>query len=200
MEQEQNIESLLELYLENSNTLSILDKLLKNERSNLHLKGLSGSSIGFVASACIQKINRPFLFVLNDKEEAAYFFNDLSNILGPEQIYFFPSSFKRSVQYGQTLSEAVIQRTDVLNLLPKLSHHPTLNVAIVTYPDALFEKVVTIENLEKNTLIIKKGEKIPPTFIMDLLEEYGFERVEFVSEPGQYSIRGSIVDIFSGNA
>ncbi len=200
MEKELNIDSLLELYLQNSNTLNIVSSLLKNEQSNLFVKGLSGSSIALVASACITKLNRPFLFILNDKEEAAYFFNDLTNILSAEQTFFFPSSYKRSVQYGQTLSEAVIQRTDVLNLLPKLAHHPTLNIAIVTYPDALFEKVVTVENLEKNTLIIKKGEKIPPSFIKDLLEEYGFERVEFVFEPGQYSIRGSIVDIFSFSA
>lgn len=197
MAHEQKIESILELYLKESNTQSIVNYLLKDESSNIFLKGLSGSSIGFVASACITKLNRPSLFILNDKEEAAYFFNDLSNILKPEQIYFFPSSYKRSVQYGQALSEAVIQRTDVLNLLPKLHHNPSQNIAIVTYPDALFEKVVTIENLEKNTLFIKKGEKISPSFIVDLMEEYGFERVEFVYEPGQYSIRGSIVDIFS---
>lgn len=197
MEQVLNIDNILELYLQNSNTLNVVDSLSNNQPTNLFIKGLSGSSIGLVASACIKKSNRPFLFILTDKEEAAYFFNDLSNILSPEQIFFFPSSFKRSVQYSQTLSEAVIQRTDVLNLLPRLAHNSNLNIAIVTYPDALFEKVVTIENLEKNTLIIKKGEKIPPSFIMDLLDEYDFERVEFVYEPGQYSIRGSIVDIFS---
>ncbi|NVO11365.1 MAG: transcription-repair coupling factor [Bacteroidales bacterium] len=197
MEQAQNIDSILELYLSNRNTLQITDNIQSNPQANIYLKGLAGSSIGIVASACIKKLERPFLFILNDKEEAAYFFNDLSNILSPEQIFFFPSSYKRSVQYGQTLPEAVIQRTDVLNLLPRLSHNPNSSIAIVTYPDALFEKVVTIENLERNTLIIKKGEKIPPSFITDLLEEYGFERVEFVYEPGQYSIRGSIVDIFS---
>jgi len=200
MEQELHIDNILEFYLQNSNTLYIIDKLSKEEQPNLFLKGLSGSSIAFVASACIKKLNKPFLFILNDKEEAGYFFNDLSNILSPEQIYFFPSSYKRSVQYGQTLSEAVIQRTDVLNLLPRLHHNPNQAIAIVTYPDALLEKVVTVENLEKNTLIIRKGEKVPPSFIRDLLEEYSFERVEFVYEPGQYSVRGSIVDIFSFSA
>ncbi|MHC1703997.1 MAG: transcription-repair coupling factor [Tenuifilaceae bacterium] len=200
MEQDLHIGNILEFYLQNSNTLYILDKLSKGEQPNLFLKGLSGSSIAFVASACIKKLNKPFLFILNDKEEAGYFFNDLSNILSPEQIYFFPSSYKRSVQYGQTLSEAIIQRTDVLNLLPRLHHNPNQAIAIVTYPDALLEKVVTVENLEKNTLIIRKSEKVPPSFIRDLLEEYGFERVEFVYEPGQYSVRGSIVDIFSFSA
>ena len=200
MEQELNIENILELYLRNEKTLQIVDYISKGQHPNIFLKGLSGSSIGLVASACIKELNRPFLFILNDKEEAAYFFNDLSNILTPEQIYFFPSSYKRSVQYGQTLAEAVIQRTDVLNLLPRLHHNRNQGIAIVTYPDALLEKVVTIENLEKNTLVIKKGEKISPAFIIELLEEYGFERIEFVYEPGQYSIRGSIVDIFSFSA
>lgn len=200
MEQELNIENILELYLGNENTLQIVDHISKGGNPNIFLKGLAGSSVGLVASACIQKLNRPFLFILDDKEEAAYFFNDLSNILTPDQIYFFPSSYKRSVQYGQTLAEAVIQRTDVLNLLPRLHHNPNQRIAIVTYPDALIEKVVTVENLEKNTLLIKRGEKVSPTFIMELLEEYGFERVEFVYEPGQYSVRGSIVDIFSFSA
>ncbi len=197
MEQEQNIERIVDLYLNDSNIRQVADSISKDQHSNIFLKGLAGSSVGLVASTCINNQHQPFLFILNDKEEAAYFFNDLTHLLPPEQIYFFPSSYKRSVQYGQTLSEAVIQRTDVLNLLPKIHNNPSLNVAIVTYPDALFEKVVTLENLEKNTLKIKKGEKIPPSFIMELLEEYDFERVEFVSEPGQYSIRGSIVDIFS---
>lgn len=200
MEQELHIKNILELYLSNDNSLQIVDNLSKGKHPNIILKGLAGSSISLVASTCIIKLNRPFLFILSDKEEAAYFFNDLSNILSPDQVYFFPSSYKRSVQYGQTSSEAVIQRTDVLNLLPRLHHDPNQSIAIITYPDALIEKVVTVENLEKNTLLIKKSEKVSPSFIIELLEEYGFERVDFVSEPGQYSTRGSIVDIFSYSA
>lgn len=197
MEQELNIDHILELYLQNKNTLYIIDKLSNGEQQNLFIKGSSGSSMSLIAAACIKKLNKPFLFILNDKEEASYFFTDLTNVLPPEQIYFFPSSYKRSVQYGQTMSEAIIQRTDVLNLLPRLHHNPNQAVAIVTYPDALIEKVVTLESLEKNTLIIREGEKVPPSFIRELLEEYGFERVEFAYEPGQYSVRGSIIDIFS---
>ncbi len=200
MEQELRIDNIYSLYLNNENTLRIVDFITKGQNSNTFLKGLAGSSIGFVASACISKLNRPFIFILGDKEEAAYFFNDIANIITPEKAFFFPSSYKRSVQYGQPLAEAVIQRTDVLNLLPRLHHNPNQGIAIVTYPDALVEKVVTIENLEKNTLIIKRSEKISPTFIVELLEEYGFERIEFVYEPGQYSLRGSIVDIFSFSA
>ena len=197
MEQELHIDNILELYSRNSNIITLLDFVSKSEKSNIFLKGLSGSSAAFIASACIKKIEKPFLFILNDKEEAAYFYNDLSSILSPGQTYFFPSSYKRSVQYGQTSSEAIIQRTDVLNLLPRLHQNPNQIAAIITYSDALVEKIVTLENLEKNTLIISKGEKVSPSFIRDLLEEYGFDRVEFVYEPGQYSSRGSIIDIFS---
>lgn len=200
MEQELRIDSVLGLYSNNSNVIQITERLLNDQQPNIFVKGLAGSSVGLVAAACINRVDRPFIFILGDKEEAAYFFSDLSSILKPEQLFFFPSSYKRSVQYGQTISEAVIQRTDVLNILQKLHHNPNQKIAIVTYPDALFEKVVTIDNLEKNTLVVKKGEKVSPSFIMDLLEEYGFERVEFVYEPGQYSIRGSIVDIFSYSA
>ena len=166
MEDKLNIGNILEYYLRNEDTLKLAEFLSNDKNPNLFLKGLSGSSISFVASVCINKLNRPFLFILGDKEEAAYFYNDIANIITPEKAFFFPSSYKRSVQYGQTLAEAVIQRTDVLNLLPRLHHNPNQPIAIVTYPDALFEKVTTIENLEKNTLIIKRNEKISPSFIL----------------------------------
>ncbi|HOZ14136.1 MAG TPA: transcription-repair coupling factor [Tenuifilaceae bacterium] len=171
--------------------------LLENKPVSIYLKGLSGSSVSFVAANVLQSLSTPNVIIVNDKEEAAYLFNDLSGILPEGVSYFFPSSFKRSVQYGQTLSEAIIQRTDVLNLLPILRDNPNKQAIIITYPDAIFEKVVTIDKLQKNSLYLKKGEEISPDFINDILHEYGFERVDFVYEPGQFSIRGSIVDIFS---
>lgn len=164
--------------------------------SNLYLKGLTGSAVAFVLSD-LARIARPILTVVNDKEEAAYLYGDLTGLLPNGLIYFFPSSFKRSVQYGQTLPEAIIQRTDVLNLLPSLELNSAQPAIIVTYPDALFEKVVSVDLLKRHSLPVKKGEKISPDFINDVLVEYGFERVDFVYEPGQFSIRGSIVDVFS---
>ena len=174
-----------------------LCSMLAGAPPSIYLKGLSGSSISFVASGVLQQLNRPSLIVVNDKEEAAYLFNDLSGILSDDASFFFPSSFKRSVQYTQILSEAIIQRTDVLNLLPRLASKVNNRAIIVTYPDAIFEKVVSLDKLQRNSLYLKKGEKISPEFINDVLHEYGFERADFVYEPGQFSIRGSIVDIFS---
>ncbi len=197
MNQQTEIKKLSDLYLNRESTNSVLVEVKKGSSSKLYLKGLAGSSVSLVASAVLNQQENPFLFIVNDKEEAAYLYNDLSNLIGGNRVYFFPSSFKRSVQYGQTLPEGVIQRTDVLALLPRLYNNPKQRVAIITYPDALVENVATVETLEKNTLVIRKGEKVSQSFINELLDEYGFERVEFVFEPGQYSIRGSIIDIFS---
>lgn len=174
-----------------------LCSMLEVAPSSIYLKGLSGSSVSLVASGVLRQLNRPSLIVVNDKEEAAYLFNDLSGFLPDDTSFFFPSSFKRSVQYEQTLSEAIIQRTDVLNLLPRLTNNTSKKAIIVTYPDAIFEKVVSLDKLQRNSLYLKKGEKVSPDFINDVLHEYGFDKVDFVYEPGQFSIRGSIVDIFS---
>lgn len=197
MEKNIGIQQLAEIYHRGSNLNRIIEEIGNGSKATIYLKGLAGSSVSLVASSVISQVSRPFLFILNDKEEAAYFFSDLSNLINPELLYFFPSSFKRSVQYGQTLPEAVIQRTDVLTLLPRLHHHPDQTAVVITYPDALIEKVTTVDTLEKNTLIVRKGEKVTQSFINELLDEYGFERVEFVYDPGQYSVRGSIIDIFS---
>ena len=133
------------------------------------------------------------IFILKDREEAAFFFDDLQ-VLGRENdLLFFPSSYKRNIWHDHIDNENIILRTDVLN---KLSVKEK-NYLIVSYPEAIMEMVVSESGLQKNTLNVKTGEKLSIPFINDLLFEYGFERVEFVFEPGQYSIRGSIVDIFS---
>ncbi len=97
MEQELRIDNIYAHYLNNENTIRIVDDISKGQNPNIFLKGLAGSSIAFVASACISKLNRPFIFILGDKEEAAYFYNDIANIITQEKAFFFPSSFKRSV-------------------------------------------------------------------------------------------------------
>ena len=138
-------------------------------------------------------INYQALFILNDREEAAFFFDDLQVLGREEELLFFPSSFKRNIWHDHIDSENIILRTDVLN---KLSVKEK-NYLIVTYPEAIMEMVVSESGLQKHTLHVKTGDKLPISFVNELLFEYGFERVEFVFEPGQYSIRGSIVDIFS---
>lgn len=131
--------------------------------------------------------------LLNDREEAAYFYDDLNNLGQAENLLFFPSSYKRSVQFGHIEQENIVQRTEVLNQL-SLNEKPHI---ILSYPEALVETVISHDGLATNTLRIKKGDKISIEFINEFLYEYGFERVEFVYEPGQFSVRGSIVDVFS---
>lgn len=133
------------------------------------------------------------LFILNNREDAAFFFDDLQALGREEDLLFFPSSYKRNIWHENIDNENIILRTDVLNKLTVREK----NYLIVTYPEAIMELVVSEAGLQKNTLNIKTGEKLSISFINDLLFEYGFERVEFVFEPGQYSIRGSIIDIFS---
>jgi transcription-repair coupling factor (superfamily II helicase) len=131
--------------------------------------------------------------VLPEREEAAYFLNDLESLLEKE-VLFFPSSFRKSFEFTQVDNSHVLQRAEVLN---ELNHASEFGKIIVTYPEALAEKVIDRQALEKNTLEISVGNKLSIEFINEFLIEYEFERVDFVYEPGQFSIRGGIVDIFS---
>ncbi len=159
----------------------------------IHLKGLIGSAKTILLANLFQKSSKTFTILLNDKEEAAYFYDDLNNLGLAENTLFFPSSFKRSIHYGQTEQENIVQRTEVLNKI-WLNEKPYI---IVSYPEALVETVISQAGLKTNTLWVKKGDKISTDFLNEFLYEYGFERVEFVYEPGQFSVRGSIVDVFS---
>lgn len=131
-------------------------------------------------------------FIIPDHEDAAYFYNDLTHILGDDQVMFFPSAYKYAIQ-NEVDESGLILRTAVLNKVKNNGE----DLVVVTYPEALMEKVVTSESLSKNTLELKTGEKVSIAFIREVLYEYHFEEVEFVSEPGQFSVRGGIVDIFS---
>lgn len=178
----------------NSTTLkTIVNSIETNTVLKLHLKGLIGSSVAFISNSIFQKLPINQLFILNDKEEAAYLFNDLESILGEENVLFFPASYKRAYQTDDTDNANVLLRAEVLN---ELANSQSTKV-IVTFPEALSEKVVTKNNLEKNTLKIAVGEQYSIEFINEVLYEYGFEREDFVIEPGQFSIRGGIVDVFS---
>ncbi len=173
--------------------LKLLHEKIMEGKKQVFLKGLSGSSSGLFSSRFFVQFQSPMLFILDDKEAAAYFYNDLRNLLNDKILFFFPSSYKRSVQYQQTDGSNIILRTEVLNILTGR----VKNIIIVTYPEAIIEMVLTRQALKKNTLHLKKNEKISIPFIEELLDEYQFERADFVYEPGQYSVRGSIVDIFS---
>ncbi len=158
-----------------------------------HLKGLIGSSKTIILSNIFKSTSSNLVILLNDREEAAYFYDDLNNLGFEEFTLFFPSSYKRSVQYGQAEQENIVQRTEALL---KINQNQKQSI-LITYPEAAIESVISAKGLETNTLQVKKGDKISIEFINEFLYEFGFERVDFVYEPGQFSIRGSIVDIFS---
>lgn len=186
------LQQLTQVFSEHPARYSIEKYLNKNAKFRLHLKGLIGSSLPLLVSA-LQKQNRPQLFILTDKEEAAYFYNDLCSLVDENDVLFFPSSYKRSVQYEKTDNSNIILRAEVLNRLN--SKNPAS--FIITFPEAIVEKVISRTQLEENTLKITIGEKLSPEFVEEVLVDYEFERTDFVTEPGQYSIRGSIIDIFS---
>lgn len=173
---------------------SVISALRSDNRCNkIALTGLSGSSKSLILSTVFQNIQSTQVVVIPEKEEAAYFYNDLVSLLGDDIVFFFPSTYKRSVQYEQTEPANIVLRTEVLNHLASGKR----NGLIVTYPESVMEKVISKRNLKKNTFNISKGEKLSLEFLEEVLREYNFERVDFVYEPGQYSIRGSIADIFS---
>ena len=171
----------------------VLEKLKAPPGEKIHTLGLIGSAKTILLSNLFQSLNKNFTVLLNDREEAAYFYDDLNNLGFSENTLFFPSSHKRSIQFGDVEQDNIVQRTEVLN---KVSLNKARYI-IISYPEAIVEKVISQSGLETNTLQVKNGDRISTDFINEFLYEYGFERVDFVHEPGQFSIRGSIVDIFS---
>ncbi|HSD14115.1 MAG TPA: transcription-repair coupling factor [Flavobacterium sp.] len=157
------------------------------------MKGLIGSSLSFVIEALFQKTDLPYLLIFQDKEEAAYYLNDLESLINDQDVLFYPGSYRRPYQIEETDNANVLLRAEVLNRINSRKK-PAI---IVTYPDALFEKVVTRKELDKNTLKVAVGDSISIDFINEVLFEYNFKRVDFVSEPGEFSMRGGIIDVFS---
>lgn len=171
--------------------------LLGEERGNplrLHLKGLAGSSASLVAAALHQLLNRPFVFVLNDKEEAAYFQNDLQEFMEKKEVLYLTDAFKKPGHFDELNNSHVQLRTEALN---RIANSPARNELLVTYPEALMEKVVNTQALKKSTILIRMNERLDEDFMIEMLISYGFSRTDFVYEPGQFAIRGGIIDIFS---
>lgn len=163
------------------------------EGQSMAVKGLAGSLQSIAAAAVFSGSERPMLFVLQDKEEAAYFLNDLESLLGDRDIFFYPGSYRRPYEIEETDNANVLLRAEVLNRLNSRKKP----AAIVSYPDALFEKVVTRKLLSSHTFSLRVGDRISIDFLNETLFDYHFERVDFVVEPGQFSVRGGIVDLFS---
>ncbi len=176
-----------------SDKVKQIAEALETPLSKLQLKGLVGSSLSFVFQAVFKKSDKPFLLLLNEKEEAAYILNDLEQMIGSNDVLFYPSSYRRPYQIEETDNANVLLRSEVLNRINSRKKP----AVIVTYPEALFEKVVTRKELDKNTLKVVVGEQVSIDFINEVLFEYEFKRVDFITEPGEFSVRGGILDVFS---
>lgn len=175
-------------------------QLIDNSETRISLKGLIGSASTLFSSAILEELDAPSVFILKDKETAAYFYNDLENIFNErtepvekKKILFFPASFKKPYDIEKTENANILMRAEVLTRYNKGNSI----FACVTYPEALAEKVVGKNFFAENTLKLHVNENVDIDFVLELLLEYNFERVDFVIEPGQFSIRGGIIDTFS---
>ncbi|MBD3725348.1 MAG: transcription-repair coupling factor, partial [Flavobacteriaceae bacterium] len=179
------------IYSKNVKTGQITDTF--SSRKKIAVNGLTGSSLSFLTSTLFEKSELPFLLLFNDKEEAAYYLNDLEQLVSKDDVLFYPASYRRPYQIEETDNANVLLRAEVLNRINSRKK-PAI---IVSYAEAVFEKVVTRKELEKNTLKIQVGDNLSIDFINETLFEYNFKRVDFVTEPGEFSVRGGIIDVFS---
>lgn len=191
-----NLDVLLNEYKNNPRIFQIADRLSFTQPQKIHLTGLAGSAAEFVAASIINHAiasQRNHLIILQDAEEAAYFHNTLENITGTLNLFYFPSSFKNKNNYQLLNSSHVMLRTEALT---RLAAGTNKNV-VVTYPEALFEKVVLSKTLSENIIAIKQGDVLDVNTVLEKFVGYGFARTDFVYEPGQFAIRGGILDIYS---
>ncbi|MBP7497220.1 MAG: transcription-repair coupling factor [Bacteroidales bacterium] len=199
MEEDINIESIIDSYSADSRVGQIIEKLKEPGLKHLNIEGLIGSAKSFVLSSVYINTYCPHICIFSDKEAAAYFFNDLERIIKSKraniegEILFFPTSYKNNLSAGLQDNANILARAKVVEALFAEKEQ----LLIVTYPAALTEKVITKQFLSKNTLFIEQGNQVSFDFILNKLVELNFERVDFVVEPGQFTIRGGIFDVFS---
>lgn len=172
-----------------------LQRELKQKGNTVYLNELVGGALSFYLAAAVAKTAGLHIVVAEDRDQAAYLMNDLYALLDEKRVLFFPSAYKRSILYGQEEAQSVVMRTNAINAVQTLGASEYL--VLCTYPEALAERVVGAAQLDENSVAISCGDTIKITELVDVLESLGFERVDFVYEPGQYSVRGGIVDIFS---
>ncbi len=187
-----NIQDLLNLYTKHE-AVSLLNPQI-GKPAKLHFSGLKGSLRAFIGAAAFKNKAQHQVYILNDKESAQYFQNDLQAILEKKPVWFFPSPFKREQNISEIDTQAVLERTETLNQIRDTEHR---NHILVTYPEALFEKVISAKTLKENTFEISIGDTLDLDFIIDFLATYNFERTDFVYEAGTFSLRGGIIDVFS---
>lgn len=184
----------LKLYKADSIVQSIAEDTKANEDKYVQIKGLAGSIDSLLVASLYQINHQNHLIILHDKEEAAYFHNDLQNLLGDKEVLFFPTSYKRPYEFEETENANVLMRAEILN---RLNHKSSAGELIVTYPEALTEKVINKKSLLKNTFSAKVGEQVDIPFLTELLLSYDFQKEDFAYEAGQFAVRGGIIDVFS---
>jgi len=180
------------LFSQSSNLRKLQEAIAQSQKKTV-ITRLIGSSFSIVVAEVFKTVDKPFLIILNDKEEAAYHLNDLENLLGEKNVLFYPGSYRRPYQIEETDNANVLLRSEVLNRINS-QKKPAI---IVSYPEALFEKVVTRKELERHTLKVNIGDELSIEFVNEVLFDYNFKRTDFVTEPGEFSVRGGILDVFS---
>lgn len=195
-----NKEDLIKLYQKEEKIQKSLSLFRPSTgKRKLGIKGLVGSAKSIILSAIVSQLDQSQLFVLSDPEQAAYFYNDLIKLWGDENgetsfpILYYPASSKKSYEFEHLDNANVLRRTEVSALLQEKDK----TCWVVTYPQALTEKVISVKVIEQNTLKVKIGDVISQDFLVDYLSEYDFDLVDFVTQAGEYSVRGGIMDIFS---
>ena len=161
--------------------------------NSLLVEGLTGSGISLRFANIFKKINKNLLFIFENKEKAAYFLNDFETVLGDRDILYFPSSSKNTNKFDFKDDANILLRTQVLSKI----NNSSKKFIVVSYPEGIFEKVISESTLRKTIKTIKKGDLISIDYINTLLFKFNFEKVDFVSQPGEFSIRGGIIDVFS---
>ena len=188
-----NIQELEKLYAQLPQVSALAKELGKSSVRTVFLDGLLGSSAPMLFGSLALKCKTRLLFILQDAEEAGYFYHDLTQLMGTQDVLFFPSSYRRAIKYAQRDSANEILRTEVLARLSALNSQ----LYIVTYPEALAEMVVSKKTLDTRTLTLEKDQTISVSDIAKTLHEFGFREVDYVYEPGQFALRGSILDVYS---
>ncbi len=191
-----NKQTIAALYQRLNKVKGILE-LLHQKEDQIEISNLVGSSLSFILANIFTQSERPLLLLCNDKEQAAYHLNDLERIISSSQtrqdVLFYPGSYRRAYQIDHTDNANILLRAEVLNRINS-QKKPAF---IVSYPEALFEQVITKSELTKNTLKVNTGDQLSLDFINEMLHDYHFKRVDFVSEPGDFAVRGGIIDVFS---
>ncbi len=183
--------------LKASKPLSELCEAYQTGCLTLHLDEMVGGAMSCYAAAAVARVGGIHLFVAEERDAAAYLVNDFYNLLDERNVYFFPSSWKRSAAYGTEDAQGVVQRTATLSALRAFAGGERPYMVICTYPEALAERVADAAALSRDTMRVSVGDKLSIAFLTESLADAGFTRVDFVYEPGQYSVRGGIVDVFS---